>query len=136
MGQDLERADTVPSLLKDGGDASPIARKLLVLTKSRFSRISRLLVQLSIGIFLLLVLFSCIPAGTEAVLGPEYSRYWKWPYSSASPAARFNVSEAGPVRMVVFGAPDVWTPSNTKGSAGPSWTMALCVQVGPVTSCT
>lgn len=130
MVKDLERADTAPALLSEGGDASRIGKKLLVLTKSRFSRVSRLAVQVSIAFFFLLVLFNCVPSGTEAVLGPEYSRYWKWPYSSASPAASFNISESGPSRMVVFGTPDAWTPAKSEGTPGPSWSMALCVEVG------
>ncbi|KAM0275833.1 hypothetical protein ACHAQH_007378 [Verticillium albo-atrum] len=99
--------------------------------RSRFLRVPRLASQLLIAVVLILVLVSLVPSHTkQSFLGADFSNYWKWPYSSSAPVSpAFNVSSDGPVRMVVFGTPDIGSPSKAKGETGPGWTEALCAEL-------
>ncbi|KAM0335084.1 hypothetical protein ACHAQA_000118 [Verticillium albo-atrum] len=104
---------------------------LVAFVKSRFLRVPRLASQIFIAIVLLLALVNLVPSHTkQSFLGADFSSYWKWPYSSAAPDSdAYDVGSDGPVRMVVFGTPDVGSPSSAKGSTGPGWTEALCAEL-------
>ncbi|KAG7141260.1 hypothetical protein HYQ45_002081 [Verticillium longisporum] len=119
----------------DGSASSPNTRarlaNLYAVVKSRCLRVPRLASQLLIATALLLTLVGLVPSQTkQSFLGADFSNYWKWPYSSTAPSSPiYNVSSGGPVRMVVFGTPDVASPSKSKGKSGPSWTEALCAEL-------
>ncbi|KAM0593493.1 hypothetical protein ACHAPN_006334 [Verticillium nonalfalfae] len=118
----------------DGSASSPDTRarlaNLYAVVKSRCLRVPRLASQLLIATALLLTLVCLVPSQTkQSFLGADFSNHWKWPYSSTAPGSPiYNVSSGGPVRMVVFGTPDVASPSKSKGKSGPSWTEALCAE--------
>ncbi|EGY22405.1 uncharacterized protein VDAG_03843 [Verticillium dahliae VdLs.17] len=119
----------------DGSASSPDTRarlaNLYAVVKSRCLRVPRLASQLLIAAALLLTLVCLVPSQTkQSFLGADFSNYWKWPYSSTAPSSPiYNISSGGPVRMVVFGTPDVASPSKSKGKSGPSWTEALCAEL-------
>jgi hypothetical protein len=129
MVKDLERADIGGSTTLQNSDAGRIGKKIFIFTKSRFSRILRLLVQTFLTLGLLFFVLRFAPNHTKGIPGTEHNSFLGWLQFFGPPSGPFNASAIGPSRMVVFGTPDVWTPTSGKGLPRPGWTEALCAEV-------
>lgn len=129
MVKNLERADLSSPKSTPGNTTGHIGAKLRSFTKTRSSRILRLSCHIALALGFLLLLFGVTPGPSEKALVQGYSRVWEWLCSFSSHAQPFNASAIGPTRMVVFGTPDLWTPSTSHGQSRPGWTDALCEEV-------
>lgn len=133
MSKELPRYERRPSSPSALGGASPFDCNLSFKTLLGFlsTRVlrggSRLVIQLIVagfGLVLLGNLFTS-PSSDLIIAGSK----WSWsPFGSSRSDADVGNGQPGGLRLIVFGSPDIATPSNGKGN-GKGWTEMLCEEV-------